>query len=391
MSVSFMRPVYNSKPIGSVDSLARALLLSTQQLKTLAGSATSHYREFDIPKRDGSFRKVAGPTQELKTVQRRINRQIFENVSFPPYLYGSIKDRNYIHNAHCHARAHVIVAMDVRDFFPSIKRNAVVDIFKHFFHFSDAVAQVLADLCTRNGELPQGACTSSYIANLALYDIEHRFVNNLRYEGLTYSRLIDDISISSTRPLSARRIQSLVEQVAEMLKCHGFAPKRRKTKVASRENPHTPMEVTGLQLNLGQPRVKGDDRAKIRTAVRKCIRLAKFDRTSKEFHDLHNQTSGKVAMLAQLKHVEAKRYRKVLRLAAPLYSPSEIAKTEKIVNSICRVTLGKRDNVSYIERYYQARYRVNIVSRTNASLAAELHAKLGRHAPTCTKDEAIYG
>ncbi len=385
-----MRPVYTNKAIGSIETLARALLLSPQQLRTIAGSASNHYRDFGLPKPDGSLRKVSGPTQELKTVQRRINRQIFERVVFPSYLYGSIRERNYVHNAERHSGASVILAMDVEDFFPSIKRVAVVGVFKNFFCFPSDVANLLADLCTKDGQLPQGACTSSYIANLVLHDVEHRFVRNLQAEGLTYTRLIDDISISSKRPLGKRRIEALIIQVAEMLKCHGFKPKRKKTKVSARSNVHKPMEVTGLTLGQGRPQIRVEERQKIRSAVRQCIQQSKFDRTSKEFHELHNRTSGRVAMLAQLKHREAKLYRRALRLTAPLYGPSDIVKTQKLVASLCRAALAKRGSISYIERYYQARYRVNIVGRTEPALAAALTTLLSRHMPTRTKDEAIY-
>ena len=130
-----MRPIFNGKPIASVDALARSLSLSVQQLRTLAGAVSGHYRDFDIPKRDGSFRTVSGPTEELKTIQRRINRQIFGRVQYPSYLFGSIKERNYVQNAQKHSRAHVIVAMDVENFFPCIKRDAVLNTFQNFFCF----------------------------------------------------------------------------------------------------------------------------------------------------------------------------------------------------------------------------------------------------------------
>lgn len=366
-------------------------MLSSQQLRTLAGSVSGHYRDFEIEKQNGEFRQVSGPTEELKIVQRRINRQIFERVEFPDYLYGSIKERDYVQNAKSHSYAHVIVAVDVKNYFPSIKRLAVLNIFKNFFNFPNDVAALLADLCTKDGQVPQGACTSSYIANLALHDVEHRFVYNLRSEGLTYSRLIDDISISSPKPLAKRRVESLVVQVAEMLKSRGFTLKRRKTKIASKSNATDLMEVTGLWLNRGAPRVKSEERDKIRTEVRRCIQECRFDRTSSEYHEIHNRTSGRVAMLAQLNHPEAKRYRNALKLTAPHYSIVEIKRTGKLVKSLCKVPVRGRGALSYIQRFYQARYRVNIVGRTDASLARELHQRLSRHAPTAKKEEAIYG
>ncbi len=386
-----MRPIFNGKPIASVDALARTLSLSPQQLRTLAGSVSGHYRDFDIPKRDGTFRTVSGPTEELKVIQRRINRQIFERVEFPGYLFGSLKDRSYVQNAQTHSGAHVIVAMDVENFFPSIKRDAVLSIYKNLFCFPQDVAGLLAEICTKDGYVPQGACTSSYIANLALHDIEHRLVSNLRHEGLIYSRLIDDISISSPRPLAKKRVETLVVQVAEMLKCKGFKPRRRKTKITSKENVADLMEVTGLWLNLGEPRVKRDERASIRTDVRRCVRESKVERTSPEFHELHNRTSGRVAMLSQLKHPEANRFRSALRMCAPLYSPIEIKRTQKTVAAVCKTPARSRETAVYIQRFYQARYRVNIVGRTDPKLAKDLHSRLSNHVPKLRKEEAIYG
>lgn len=386
-----MRPEFHGSSIASVDALARALRVSPQQLRTLAGAVSAHYRDFSISKRDGSLRHVSGPTEELKTIQRRINRHIFERVEFPPYLYGSIKERNYVQNARAHSRAHVVLTMDVKDFFPSIGRDAVLGIFKSFFHFPLDVAVLLADLCTKDGHLPQGACTSSYLANLVLHDIEHRLVFNLQQEGLIYSRLIDDISISSPRPLSPRRLSLLVEQVAQMLKCRGFTPKRRKTKISSKSNSASLMEVTGLWLNRGVPRVKRTEREQIRADVRRCMRESRFDRTSGDYHDLYNKTSGRVAMLAQLKHPEAIRYRHALRLCLPIYPLGEINKTKKIVAAICKTPAGSRINVNYIRRFYQARYRVNIVARTDKDLAIELHRRLNKNFPPIKKSEAIYG
>jgi hypothetical protein len=360
-------------------------------LRTLAGAANSHYREFSIPKRDGTLRFVSGPTEELKTVQRRINRQIFERVQFPEYLFGSIKEKCYVQNANYHSRAQVVISLDIQNYFPSIKRARVLDIFKIFFEFSEDVAEVLANLCTKNDEVPQGACTSSYLANLAFFDVEHRLVYNLSSEGLVYSRLIDDITISSKNLISKKRLTSLVERVSGFLITKGFYLKRSKTKISSKQNKENPIEITGLRINLGKPSAKKENRVHIRKEVRQLTGEARYDTKTPEYHTSYNKASGRVAMLSQLKHPEAKIYRKKLNEIQPIYTQNEIGKTKKIVSALCRTPIGSRSSSSYIKRFYQARYRVNITGRTDGELAKNLHGKLSLHKPPIKSDEAIHG
>lgn len=386
-----MRPKFTGKSIASVDALARALNLSEPQLRTLAGSASSHYREFSITKRDGTPRFVSGPTEELKTIQRRINRQIFERVEFPEYLFGSIKERCYIQNASLHAHAEVAISLDVKNYFPSIKRTHVLNIYKNFFKFREDVAEILTNLCTKNGEVPQGACTSSYLANLALFDIEHRLVYNLSSEGLTYSRLIDDITISSKILLPKERLNFLIKKIASFLKTRGFQLKRSKTKISSRKNKENPIEITGLRINSGKPSAKKQIRVDIRKEVRQRAEEANYDIKTPEYHALHNKTSGRVAMLSQLKHPEASRYRKTLTNIQPNYTKREIIITEKIVSALCKTPLHSKSSPSYIKRYYQAQYRINITRRTDTELAKKLQEKLNPHKPKIKLDEATHG
>ncbi|EOT8995588.1 hypothetical protein ACU6PJ_004833, partial [Escherichia coli] len=46
-------------------------------------------------------------------------------------------------------------------------------------------------------------CRSSYIANLLFFNSEYNLYNRLKSMGLSYSRLLDDITISSDKDLSS--------------------------------------------------------------------------------------------------------------------------------------------------------------------------------------------
>lgn len=246
-------------------------------------------------------------------------------------------------------------------------------------------------MCTKDGAVPQGACTSTYVANLAFFEFEPRLVRSLKEQGLVYSRLIDDITISSQRPISQKRIEKIIEQVSKMLNYHGFTLKRKKTKITSASNPESLMEVTGLWLNRGHPRVKREERASIRKDVRSCVAQGAFDRYDEEYHAFHEKVSGRLSKLAQLKHSEAELFRRMMRSVLPLYNAAATKKTKALVAGVRKTPIKTRASRAYIERFHKIMYRLNILARNQPELAAELRSKMRRFAPTQNVEEAIHG
>lgn len=167
------QPCFKDKPIASTAALASALHIPNRQLTWAINMADWLYRALPpMVKSDGSIRQVYDPARPLKDIQRRINRHIFGHVDFPFYLQGGIRDRkkprHCLANAKLHSGAKIVINEDISGFFPSITERQVQDIWQHFFHFPPDLAIILTKLTTHEGRLPQGAPTSSYLANLAL-------------------------------------------------------------------------------------------------------------------------------------------------------------------------------------------------------------------------------
>ncbi|WAC71040.1 reverse transcriptase family protein [Roseateles sp. SL47] len=386
-----MKPTFSGSPIAHPEALARALRISVQDLRTLAGSASKKYSDFLVKKKDGSDRTVSGPEYDLKLIQKRINRLLFERVEFPPYLMGGIKDRDYVRNAKIHSHADAILALDIENFFPSISRSRVLQILSNVFKQPPAVANLLADLCTKDGVVPQGACTSTYLANLIFFEHEPRLVNSLREQGLKYSRLIDDITISSNDRLSPKRVDKVIDQVRAMLKPQGLRLKRKKTRLTSASNPDELMMVTGLWLNRGQPRVLRTERMEIRKAVRKCVDEGAMERTSPDYHKLHDKVSGRVGKLAQLSHPQAAIFREQLRSVLPEYGTNGIRKTRALVAGLGKTALHARGSQGYIERYYRIMHRINILARNRPEMAKNLRQRMQGISPSNSLEKAIHG
>ena len=229
MSPPLQKSQYDLKPICDISALSLSLGMPEQLLINVALQADSLYRKAKpIIKPDGSIRQPFDALQPLKAIQRRIKDRILKRVKFPEYLTGSLSGRDYRTNAAMHAGAKIVICEDIEGFFPSTSHERILDIWLNFFRFSEEVATLLTRLTTKEGSLPQGASTSSYLANLAFWNQEPRLQANLAQMNIVYSRYVDDIAMSSTLALSKTEQTSLIAQVYGMLSRHGYKAKRRK-------------------------------------------------------------------------------------------------------------------------------------------------------------------
>lgn len=386
-----LKPKYLGKPIGSEVALAATLGVSVDVLRDFAATVSDRYSAFVIPKKDGKLRPICSPSHDLKIIQKRINRSIFGNVEYPDYLFGGIAGQDYVKNANRHAGAKALITMDVKNFYPSIKAKVVESIFLHFCKFPPVVAKLLTNLTTLNDSVPQGACTSSNIANLVFFDIEHRVVSDFHDKKLAYSRLLDDICISSKKLIKKEQTSDVMDKVASLLKARGFKIRRDKTRVTSISNPEDLMEITGLWLNRGHPRAKPQDRKDIRSEMHRCKINFAISRTAPAYHQEHDSLSGRVAKLTYLEHHEATLYRNELRKMLPHYGEKDSKKIKLLVDVIERTTKSDRGKYSYIERFHQLAHKINILSRTEKIIADRLRVRMYYCLPTNTTQALIYG
>lgn len=255
---------YKQRRIGTLEALQASLGISTRDLQTLGERADTLYRLANpVIKSDGSIRNTYDARRPLKQIHRKIKSQILDHVSYPTYLTGSIKGRDYKVNAELHTGARIVISEDINGFFPSTSEDRVFNVWHNFFGFSETVAQCLTQLTTRHGELPQGAITSSFLANLVFWQDEPTLHTRLADQGLTYSRYVDDIAISSQFFLTNEGKSEVVRRVYGMLLKHGYQPKRVKHDITTSAKR---MAVTKLAVN-SKPGLDRVTRSRIRAAV----------------------------------------------------------------------------------------------------------------------------
>ncbi|RAS38341.1 reverse transcriptase family protein [Paraburkholderia bryophila] len=292
------KPSYNFAPVNDVKTLALALGLTERQLNRLAANAGNMYRRNVVAKKDGTERITWDAHRQLKAVQGRINQLFFHKVLFPLYLQGSIRDRayprDYVRNAEIHAGACVAVTLDIADFFPSTQAELVRDIWTNFFRFAPPVAVVLTQLTTKDGFLPQGARTSSYLANLVFWQREHSLVETLEKRGWRYSRLVDDITISKSTDTSQTELTDINRIAIGCFQGYGYSVKRSKHKVLRRNHRVT---VNSLVVNV-HPALPKDERRRIRAQVHQ-VKEALTSGTQADVPSVAS-TRGKIAKVIRL-------------------------------------------------------------------------------------------
>lgn len=175
---------------------------------------------------------------KLKKIQKLINSRIFTQIPFPDSLHGAIKEKSCITNAKVHQGNKYFLLTDLRSFFPSIKHNFV---YKRLLSagFSKPVAHMITRLATYQGCVPQGAPTSSTIANFVFIPYDQQIIQVCSENNLTYTRFIDDLAFSSKKCIS----QDTVDSLLDVIRASPFKFHPRKTGMSIGRT-----EVTGVEI-----------------------------------------------------------------------------------------------------------------------------------------------
>lgn len=307
------RPRYSHAPIRSVQALCRALKVPEPLLRSLARRSSSLYiGPTQKPKKNGGVRNVYDTKEPLKSLLRRINRVIFEGVVFPRYLTGSIKKSDHVANVALHVGSKTAIKEDLAQFFDSITDSQVFDIWSRFFRFSSDVSSLLTALTTRDGKLFQGVPTSSYLANLVMWEKEAYLVARLAARNIRYSRFVDDITLSSREAMSPEAMSWAISQVYGVYESSGFKMQRIKHDVL---HDHHPVTIMGLNANSPNvPTLGVKERSAVRAQVFLVERMAEVSLTGPELVGAISRASGKVGRVRRLHAVEGSRLHS--RLAA---------------------------------------------------------------------------
>lgn len=225
----------------SLEKLRKDMGIDKKYFYKVIFCKNSFYKNISIPKRRvGKYRIISVPQMALKNMQVWILENILYEEPCHKNATGFIPGKSIVNNALPHVKKEYILKMDIKDFFPSIDYYRVRSIFFNINH-DIKLANALANMCTYEGHLPQGAPTSPYLSNLICIDLDKRIAQLCIKYNLSYTRYADDITISGNNNIFW--IKNIVEKI---LKENGFVVNNEKTIILK---PGDMKQVTGLVVN----------------------------------------------------------------------------------------------------------------------------------------------
>lgn len=388
--MDFLKPRSSSgAPIDTLQLLSKTLSIPEPDLLSIAAlSPDEKYRLIKIPKGDGSYRRVYSLHPKMRFVQGRINTRIFKELTlFPDYLFGSVPNKNdpakedikrdYISCASLHCGAKTLLKVDIKDFFDNIHQDLVRDIFKDIFKIDREALDYISDICCKDGFVVQGALTSSYLATLCLYRKEHDVVKRARRKSLVYTRLVDDITVSTK--VSNYDFSQIKSHIDSMLAEHDLPVNNNKTKIYYSSSQ--PLKVHGLRVDFNTPRLPSDEVKRIRASVHNISELSKKNntKTSVAYRKEYNRCMGRVHKLKRVGHEKYSVFIKKLKAIKPLPSHRDVKIAVSAVESL-ELSFGKGNNHKnwYERKYDLAIYKLIILGRADAfsQLVSDLRKRL---------------
>ena len=254
-------------------------------------------------------RFIHAPSPALKKVQRIILKKYFKN----NLNQKSVREAAFPHCGH-----KWIMKLDILDFFNSVKEEQIKKVISEYAEDEDT--EQIFSLCTLKGQLPTGAPTSPYIANLVLKSFDDEIKTVCNHYGVYYSRYMDDLFFSADRE---QYILSFIElEVLRLFREYGFEINKDKIKYIS-SNKH--QQILGLNVNNKKPVLTKDAKRKYRAYFHNLIYPLRYS-NQKKYTAQERELLGH---LAYIKSVDEEYYSKIC-----LYL-SKLLKKWNLMNNPC--------------------------------------------------------
>jgi RNA-directed DNA polymerase len=239
------------------------------------------------------MRKISEPLPSLKEIQDWILVNILEVEKVSPFAKAYRKKIGLIENVKFHKNQPKVLTLDLKDFFPSIKRENVESIFRSF-GYSVLISNLLSKLCTRDGCLPQGAPTRPYLSNIFFKSADDLIIKYCLNNDIRYTRYADDLSFSGN--FDEKQLIDLVENTVRPM---GLSLHPDKVKIMK---PNERQTVTGIVVNE-KPQVVFHKRNKLRQEMHYIIKFgiqSHMQRQNIKYRNYIEHLLGKINFILQL-------------------------------------------------------------------------------------------
>jgi RNA-directed DNA polymerase len=189
----------------------------------------------------------------------------------PAYIHGFEKGKSIPKMAQAHVGKDVVISLDIKDFFPSIKQFMVEALFNSM-GITGSAGAVLSELCTYKSYVPQGSLTAPKISNLIAAGTFGPEIEKFCTEkGIALTIYADDITMSYDKEFISLEeakayTTSIINFVSESVVKAGFRINKEKTKIM---RPHNRQWVCGAVVN-SHVNMRKTERLQLRAIIHNC-------------------------------------------------------------------------------------------------------------------------
>ncbi|MHB8280878.1 MAG: reverse transcriptase family protein, partial [Candidatus Humimicrobiaceae bacterium] len=286
----------------NLDDLSSYLGLEQNILDYIINNIKDYYSINSIPKGNNEKRIIYCPHSSLKKIQKLLLKIIFKKITLPNSMIGAMKGGSPKKNASFHTGSQVILNIDIKNFFPSINKNDVLEVFKSL-GFNHEISNILTTLTTYDEILPQGVPTSNYIAYLNIRKLDYRLSKLCEKNKFKITFYVDDITISG-----GKRLSSFKNLIFKIINKEGFAINMNKFLDNGISNKFKRQAINKIVVNSGKLNVTKDYYNKIRAIIFNCIK-----------YGVDSQNVSKDSLLGKIGYVKSINPEKGQKLLSDFY------------------------------------------------------------------------
>jgi RNA-directed DNA polymerase len=209
------------------------------------------FRKFKLKSKNGKIRDIIAPHEEIKAPLKELNsilQKIFDKTNID-FQIAYKKGKNIKQNADIHKTKQFIYNIDLKDFYPSCKRDLVKKYIKIFFRNSansEVLENEFLDIVLDNDALFIGSPISGTLAN-AIISRPVRYIKNITAKfGMEFSVYADDMTFSSDRFISEEFILNIFNLAFIRYNLDNYFKLNEKKSHGMSKNKR---RVTGVSLN----------------------------------------------------------------------------------------------------------------------------------------------
>ncbi len=127
---TFRLNMFGLPVIQTIDDFSQVSHISNYTIYQLSINSDRYYKTYDIKKKSGKPRRISQPSKKFKGLQSWVLVNILNKLKVSISCKGFEKGASIADNATSHKGANAVLTIDLEDFFPTVTKKQVFNVFR---------------------------------------------------------------------------------------------------------------------------------------------------------------------------------------------------------------------------------------------------------------------